>query len=138
VKSTQDWLRELSEASEILMSAFEREKAARLNAESERARLASEQEQVALLQAQVLDLKAQLTEAKVEAEQAQFAKMAAEDALAQAKEAADLGMSSQQDSDHQSPSTTQSNQDRGSIRITPEFIDDLVNEIDACLMKLKH
>lgn len=137
VKSTQDWLRELSEASEKLMQAFEREQVARMEAERRCAQVEAEQAQVADLKAQVADLEASLLEAMQEAEQAREEATAAQEALMVARQEADLREDAQRDSDHQSTYNSQSNQDQGSIRITPDFIDGLVNEIDACLMKLK-
>lgn len=137
VKSTQDWLRELSEASETLMAAYQREREARLAAERQRAQVEEEQAQVTDLKARVAELEASLLEAMQEAEQAQEQAKAAQDAWAAAQQEADLRQNAQQDSDRQSTYHSQSNQDQESIRITPDFIDSLVNEIDACLMKLK-
>lgn len=133
MKSTQDWLRELSEASEKLMQSFQREQEARMEAERRWAQVEAEQAQVADLKTQVAGLEASLLEAMQEAEQAREEAIAAQKAKREAEQRED----EQRDSDRQSTYSSQSNQDQGSIRITPDFIDGLVNEIDACLMKLK-
>jgi peptidoglycan hydrolase CwlO-like protein len=137
VKSTQDWLRELSEASEKLMAAFQREKSARMEAERRWAQVEAEQAQVEELKAQVAGLEASLLEAMQEAEQARREASEAQKALVAAQQEATLREDEQRDSDRQSTYNSQSNQDQETIRMTPDFIDGLVNEIDACLMKLK-
>jgi hypothetical protein len=114
VKSTQIWLQELSEAAEKMIEALQRERALREEAEARGMRIA--------------ELEEALLSAKARAEQAE------QDAL---KWKAEAELAAQQATEVSQTQYSSPSSNRGAIEIAPEFIDKLVSEIDACLMKLK-
>ena len=139
MKSTQEWLWELSEASENLVEAFQREKALREAAEARLDASEQAQHETGALNAKIAELEIALAVSQKEAEhlrnEMKSHPLSRETARSEAPTELHSGQASQIGTSHSSP---QFNPDAGTIEITPEFIDSLVEEIDACLMKLKH
>lgn len=139
MKSTQEWLRELSEASENLVEAFQREKALREAAETQLNASEHAQHESGTLNAKIAELETALAASQKEAEnlrnEMKSHPFTRETSGPEAPTELHSEQASQIGTSHTSP---QFIPDSGTIEITPEFIDGLVEEIDACLMKLKH
>lgn len=97
-----------------MIEALRRERAARKEAEERLGKVA--------------EMEDALLEAEARAEQAE------QDAL---KWKAEAELAAQQVSEVNQSQYSSPPSNRGAIEIAPEFIDSLVSEIDACLMKLK-